>query len=146
MSRSVRVHTFLVTELVKPQSQSWRACDLFRVSHWFDVPADTEFPYTVSRLQVFTRFYLDQAKPTEFRVRVWWLDTPSGHPDLLHEFGTYSVPFTRRDTVRDWSFNLHYLRLKGTGLHHVQLVREKRVGWDADGWRSIAETYFFVER
>ncbi|WP_162670807.1 hypothetical protein [Gemmata massiliana] len=56
------------------------------------------------------------------------------------------MPFARSDAVRDWSFNLHNLRLQGVGLHHVQLVREKRTGWDAEGWYPIAETYFFVER
>jgi hypothetical protein len=133
MSRRVSVHHFVLAELVRPQSQTWRACDLFRVSHWVDVPADTEFPYTVPRVQVFTRFYLDRPRPVEFLVRLWWSDHPSGHPVMLNEFGPYLVPFVRDEAVRDCSFNLNNMRLQGTGSHFLQLVREKRVSWDADG-------------
>jgi hypothetical protein len=78
MSRRVRVHQFILTELTRPRSQNWRACDLFGVSHWLGVPEDAEFPYTMARLQLFTRFYLDLARPTIFRVRVLWEDNPTG--------------------------------------------------------------------
>lgn len=146
MSRRVRVHHFVLAELIRPESQSWRATDLFGASHWVDVPADTEFPYTVSRLQVFTRFYLDQAKPTEFRVLVSWLDHPSGAPVAVGDFGPFVVPFTRDATARDWSFNLHNLSLQGIGRYRVELVRERKVGWDAGELVPIATTYFVVER
>jgi hypothetical protein len=58
MSRRVRVHHFIVTGLARPQDPRWRACDLFRVSHWLGVPLDTEFPFTLPRIDVFVRFYL----------------------------------------------------------------------------------------
>jgi hypothetical protein len=119
---------------------------LFGVSHWIDVPADTEFPYTVPRIQVFTRFYLWHAKPTNFRVLVSWLNTPSGHPLVIGDFGPFTVPFTRNATARDASFNLHNIRLQGVGLHRVELVRERKLGWNAGELVTKATTFFEVER
>lgn len=108
--RRVRVHHFVLAGLARPQDPTWHASDLFRVSHLYDVPADTEFPYTVPRIHVFTRFYLERAKPTDFRVRVLWLDHPSGIPEEIGLFGPYRVPFSRAAVVRDCSFNLHNIR------------------------------------
>jgi hypothetical protein len=120
--------------------------DLFGVSHWLDVPADTEFPYTVPRIHVFTRFYLWRAKPTDFHVRVLWLSTPGGMWQVVGYFGPFSVPFARDDTVHDRSFNLHNLRLEGVGMHRVELLRERKSGWNAGKWLRVAKTYFIVER
>lgn len=146
MSKRVRVHTFVVAELVKPQSQSWRACDLFRVSHWLDVPADTEFPYTVSRLHVFTRFYLNRARPTDFDIRVRWLGAPGNTSRVIGNFGPFTVPFARDATARDCSFNLHNIRLQGVGVHRVELIRPRVRGWSAGKPVRVATTYFAVER
>jgi hypothetical protein len=146
MSRRVRVHQFIVTELTRPRSQSWRACDLFGVSHWVGVPEDTEFPYTVPRLQLFTRLYLDRARPTTFRVRLLWEDHPSGKAEEVGMFGPYSVPFGRAETVHDRSFNLHNIRLLGVGAHTVELLRERAATWPEDEWVPVARTYFYVER
>lgn len=146
MSRSVRVHHFVVAQIVKPQSQTWRASDLFHVSHWHDVPADTEFPYTVPRLQLFARFYLERAKPTTFRVRVVWYDHPSGVPEEIGLFGLYPVPFARNAVVHDCSFNLHNIRLQGIGRHTVELLQERVMRWSENEWVPINQTYFVVER
>lgn len=146
MSRRVRVHHFVVARVVKPQSQTWRASDLFGASHWLDVPADTEFPYTVPQLSLFTRFYLDRAKPTNFRARIWWRDHPSGIPEEVGTFGTFQVPFVPTEGVRDRSFNLHNIRLLGVGEHTIELLREKIVENDENEWLPIAWTYFYVER
>jgi hypothetical protein len=146
MSRKVRLHHFVLAQIVKPQSPTWRASDLFHVSHWIDVPADTEFPYTLPRIHLFARFYLERAKPTDFRVRVWWQDHPSGIPEEIGLFGPYRLPFARNEDVRDCSFNLHNIRLQGVGIHSVELMRESRVSWREDEWIPIARTYFVVER
>jgi hypothetical protein len=146
MSRRVRVHHFVLADVVRPQSQSWRATDLFGASHWLDVPADTEFPRAVARLQVFTRFYLMRAKPTEFRILVSWIDHPNGVPVAIGDFGPFTVSFARDATVRDCSFNLHNLQLQGVGRHSVELVRERKSGWNAGELVPVATTYFVVER
>ena len=97
-------------------------------------------------MQIFAQFYLSRARPTEFRVRVWWLDRPSSEPELIGDYGPYLVPFTPDVTARDYSFNLHNIQLQGMGLHRVELVREKPSGWNAGKWIRVVRTYFFVER
>ena len=144
--RRVRVHHFVVAGLARPQDPAWRVCDLFRVSHWYDLPADTEFPYVVPRIHVFARFYLWRAKPAEFRVLVSWMNTPSGNPEEIGDFGPFTIPFTRDSTARDFSFNLHNVRLRGVGLHRVELVRERTRGWNAGELVPVATTFFVVER
>lgn len=146
MSRRVRVHHFVVAQLAKPHQPAWRVCDLFGVSHWLDVPADTEFPYTLPRMQVFTRFYLNGAKPTEFRVRLLWDDHPSGTAEEVGMFGPFAVPFTSAESIHDRSFNLYNIRLLGVGTHTVELLRERVGTWDENEWVPIARTYFYVER
>jgi len=145
MSRSVRIHHLVLASLVRPETNAWRASDLFHVSHWLDVPADTEFPYTVARMQLFARFYLTGASPTEFRVRITWLDTPWNVSQVIGSFGPFLVPFAADAKCRDCSFNLHNIRLQGTGEHRVDLLRVRR-GWNAGKLVRVAATYFNVER
>jgi hypothetical protein len=109
------------------------------------VPADTEFPYTVPRMHLFGRFYLDRAKPTNFRVRIRWLDAP-GRPTVTGVFGPFTVPFVVDETVRDYSFNLHNVRLHGIGTHRVELIRERPGGWRPGQVVRVATTFFVVER
>jgi hypothetical protein len=97
-------------------------------------------------MQLFTRFFLMRAKPTNFRVRVVWEDHPSGAPEEIGVFGIFSVPFARNDIVHDCSFNLHNIRLLGVGRHTVELLRERVVFWNDDEWVPIARTFFYVER
>lgn len=146
MSRRVAVHHFVLAELVRPESLTWRVCDLFRISHWRDVPADTEFPFTVPRMQLFTRFYLTRARPTDFRVRVSWLNAPGGVSRVIGHFGPFAIPFARDATARDCSFNLHNIRLQGVGIHRVELIRERHNHWSPGKPVRAATTYFVVER
>lgn len=146
MGRRVRVHQFLVTEHTRPRSPTWRASDLFGVSHWIDIPADTEFPFTVSRMQLFARFYLSGANPVPFRVRVVWLNAPDKVSRVVGDYGPFVVPFAPDAAIRDCSFNLHHLRLQGVGLHRVELVRSRRTEWGPRKLVQVAKTYLEVER
>lgn len=146
MSRRITVHHLMLANLVRPETNTWRASDLFHVGYWVDVPADTEFPHTVPRMQLFARFYLTNARPTDFRIRVVWEDHPSGVPELLDDFGPYPEAFTRHPNVHDRSFTLHNLQLHGVGRHTIELLRQRTSGWDAGEWKAIKETHFVVER
>ena len=44
--------------------------DLLGVDYFRPVPADTEFPYTMPRLDLFVRFLVARLGPTEIAVRV----------------------------------------------------------------------------
>lgn len=97
-------------------------------------------------MNLLARFYLEQARPTDFRIRVVWEDHPSGLPDLVGDFGPYPELFTRHPSVHDRSFTLHNLQLQGVGRHTVVLLRLRTSGWDAGEWSVIKETHFVVER
>jgi hypothetical protein len=145
--RRVSVHHFVVTEITKPQSVAWRRSDLFGVSYWVDVPQDTEFPKTLARLHLFTRFYLSRAQPTDFRVRVVWLDRVDSLDVEIGNFGPFPVSFARTSVVHDCTFNLHNIRLEGVGRHRVELLRLRSTAfWEAAEWVVIAQTHFYVER
>lgn len=146
MSRRVRVHHFVANETTRTYGHGNRTSDLLRVNYWHEVPADTEFPRTLLRMDLFTRFYLHRANPCDFFLQVVWLDHPSGTQELLGHYGPFSVNFRRDETVRDVTFNLHLIRLQGVGRHRVELLRESKRGWQAGTLVAMAETYFLVER
>jgi hypothetical protein len=146
MSKRVKVHHFVVANFVRPENNQWLASDLFHVSYWLSVPADTEFPYLAPRLHVFARFILRDARESEFKIRLLW-DDPSRDVDvLLLESGPYTVPRARGLLIHDRSFNLHNIQLRGVGTHTIELHRLKRVRGGFSEWLKVHETYFYVER
>ncbi|MBA4065884.1 MAG: hypothetical protein C0501_19625 [Isosphaera sp.] len=146
MSRRVSVHHFVVSKLARNHGPGQTAWDLLDVDYWRTVPADTEFPKLFGQLDVFTRFYMEQARPTVFRVQVSWVDHPSGVPEVIGDYGPFRVDFDPAETVRDVSFRLPMIRLQGVGRHTVELMRPVKSGWRAGELVPIAHTHFFVER
>ncbi|WP_439628396.1 hypothetical protein [Gemmata sp.] len=145
MSRRVSVHHF-VANLTTRQYGSHPTSDLLGVDYWHDVPADAEFPRTIGRLDLFTRFYLDRARPVEFMVQIRWNDHPSGTPVLVGSYGPFRVAFPSTASVRDVAFRLHMVRVQGAGRHSIELFRERTRGWQAGELVSVARTDFYVER
>jgi hypothetical protein len=97
-------------------------------------------------MDLFTRFYLQRAKPTEFFVQVWWMDHPSGDEEMIGRFGPFQVNFRPDIVVKDCAFHLRNVRLMGVGLHRIELVREVKQGWRKGDMVAIARTHFTVER
>ena len=145
MSRRVTVHHF-VANLTTRQYGEHPTSDLLGVDYIHDVPADAEFPRTILRMDLFTRFYLEQARPSEFFAQVWWIDHPSGTPEMLGQFGPFPVNFQVGAVFRDVVFHLHMIRLQGVGRHSIELLRERKRAWQAGELVAIARTHFFVER
>jgi hypothetical protein len=146
MSKRVSVHHFVVANLVRPESRLWLASDLFHVSYWLDVPADTEFPFIVPRLDVFVRFILRDTREHEFKVRLLWDDPAREIETLIGEYGPYHTPAARGWVIHDRSFNLHNIQLRGAGLHTVELHRVKRFPSGYTESVNVRETHFYVER
>lgn len=146
MSRKLSVHHFVANETTRTYGSGNRTSDLLRVNYWHDVPADTEFPRTLLRMDLFTRFYLERAKPCEFYLQVWWLDHPSGTELAIGQSGPFPVDFQRQELVRDVVFHLHLIKLQGVGRHRVELLRERKSGWQSGDLVVIAGTNFLVER
>jgi hypothetical protein len=116
------------------------------VDYWHDVPADTEFPHNIGRMDLFTRFYLEQATPTAFRVQMSWVDHPSGIPEVIGDYGPFRVNFRPAEAVRDVAFRLPMIQVQGVGRHRVELLREFKSGWRAGELVPIAVTDYLVER
>lgn len=146
MSKRVQVHHFVAANLVRPENNLWLASDLFHVSHWLDVPADTEFPYTVSRLHVFARFFLRDTREREFKIRLLWDDPSREIETLIGEYGPYQTPIARGWVIHDRSFNLHNIQLRGVGRHTLELHRVRRYPSGYTESVNVRETYLQVER
>jgi hypothetical protein len=145
MSRRVRVHAFLAAATVS-QSGLHPTSNLLGVDYWHEVPADAEFPRTIARLDLFTRFYLQNASPTEFIITIRWLDSPSRQERRPVRFGPFVVNFQRNEFVRDHSFRAINIRLSGVGRYSIRLVREVKPDWHGRRFVRLAETQLYVQR
>jgi len=145
MSQKVSVHHF-IANLTTRQYGPHPTSDLLGVDYIHDVPADTEFPRTLARVDLFTRFYLNGAKPTEFFVRVLWLDSPTPKLRRIGRYGPNLVSFQPNEAVHDHVFKVVNLRLAGAGRHRVLLLRKRTANWRGKRLAIIAQTHFTVER
>ncbi len=145
MGRRVSVHHF-VANLTTTQSGPHPTSNLLGVDYWYDVPPDAEFPRTIGRMDLFTRFYLLRAKPVEFFIRVLWLDAPQRSRSEIGRFGPYTVGFKFDETVHDHVFKVFNIRLQGAGRHTIRLLRMQNGGWRGPRLGKMSETHFYVER
>lgn len=147
MSKRVAVHHF-VANLTTRQYGPHPTSDLLGVDYVHEVPADTEFPRWLARVDLFARFYLMDANPCEFYVRAWWLDYPRRRKGkFIDQFGPFTVNFVPGETVRDHVFRVVNLQLPGVGRYALRLVRPKTADWKSLRRMSILkETHFRVER
>lgn len=146
MSRGITVHHFVANHTTRRYGAAQRSSDLLDVNYWYEVAADTEFPHNLGRMDVFTRFYLVQAKPTRYVLRVWWIDHPGGRPERIGRVGPFRVDFRPDETVRDVCFHLRSIILRGSGRHRIDLLLPIRRGWETGRLIRLAQTHFRVER
>src|SRR5262245_4459786 len=116
MARRVAVHHFVANMTTRQYGQH-PTSDLLGVDYIHEVPADTEFPRWLPRIDVFTRFYLNQAKPTKFLIRVIWRSAPEALRPCQQRFGPFTISFQPTDVVHDHVFRLVNVRLNGTGWY-----------------------------
>ncbi len=145
MSRSVRVHAFLAAATVS-RSGLHPTSNLLGVDYWHEVPLDAEFPRVIGQLDLFTRFYLQNAQPTEFLVAIRWLDSPTRQGRRAVRFGPFAVHFQPHELVHDHSFRVVNIRLGGVGRYSIRLVREVEPNWQGHRFIWMAETQFYVQR
>src|SRR5690348_616839 len=118
MAQSVNVHHF-VANITTRQYGPHPTSDLLHVDYIHDVPPDTEFPRRVGRIDLFTRFYLEDADPTDFFVLVRWTDSPDQQRKRAGRYGPYTVYFRSADLVRDHLFRVENLQLLGVGRYTI---------------------------
>jgi hypothetical protein len=144
MSRRVAVHHF-VANLTTRQYGSHPTSDLLGVNYVHTVPADTEFPRWLPRVDLFARFYLRRAKPAEFLIRIVWSSAPTPLRPCERRYGPFTVPFQASEVVHDHAFRLVNVRLDGLGWYAVILYRRHRIAIGRR-WVRLVETHWFVER
>src|SRR5690349_9309636 len=137
MSRRVTVHPF-VANLTTRQSGPHPTSDLLGVDYIYEVPADTEFPRWLVRVDLFTRFYLRRARPTQFLIRVIWRDAPTSRQPCARHYGPFAIPFQPADVVHDHAFRLVNVQLDGAGWYDVVLYR-RRHGPTGQRWKRLVE-------
>ena len=110
--------------------------DLHEVAFEVDVPAEFEFPRTLSRLDMFLRVAAADAGPTRVRIRVHH-EQPRGRWKLRHDLqdARYVIPFPMSArVVHDQPFRLSGVRLEGPGMHAVTVYFRPESDDAADGW------------
>jgi hypothetical protein len=120
--------------------------DLLGVDYTYEVPADTEFPRRVERIDLFTRFYLNHAGPTTFFVLVRWTDSPEDKRRRVGKYGPYTVGFRPTDLVRDHVFRIQNIQLPGVGRYAVLLVSRRPPDWKGRKYGKLTETHFLAEQ
>jgi hypothetical protein len=141
----VRVH-HVVASLTTRQYGPHPTSDLLHVDYTYDVPADTEFARRIGRIDLFTRFYLEQAGPTTFFVLVRWTDSPDEQRKRVGRYGPYAASFQPTDIVRDLVFRVENIQLPGVGRYALLLICRRPPDWKGRKLRKLTETHFCVER
>lgn len=145
MSRRVTVHYF-VANLTTRQYGSHPTSDLLGVDCVHEFPVDAEFPCWLTRVDLFTRFYLTEAPPTEFLFRVVWRSAPFVRRPCERHYGPFTIPFQPSEVVHDHAFRLVNVRLDGVGWYDVKLYRRRSSKTRGRRWQRLVETHWFVER
>lgn len=122
--------------------------DLLGVDYLRSYLPDTEFPRTMSRLDVFARFFFDPPNPADplaVAVRVWWLRADGRNRTLVNHFD-FSVGVGPDATVHEQVFRLVNVNVPGEGVYAVRLCRPGRHRWKGRGWVARATDYYQVVR
>lgn len=122
--------------------------DLLGVDYFHTISADVEYPYVVSQLELFVRFYCESKLGGSILVTV------------SHESGTepaeepvYSQSYVLPDLeangsiIYDRSFKLKGLRISREGLFSIRVQRRiRRTFWQLPTWRILSTEYIHFLR
>jgi hypothetical protein len=121
MARSLRVQHWvacLEAQVVPPAAPN-NFYNLLRVGYVHAAPADTEFPWSLPRLEMFARF-IGGRGVGDFEIRVIWVDAP-GKPRTVDTFGPWRVSFRPGEPTRDVVFRLVNVPIDGPGRYRIVL-------------------------
>jgi hypothetical protein len=122
--------------------------DLLGVDYFHTVPADTEFPRTLAKLELFVRMFGTDGIAGQVRITVSHLHPDGMDRELVYR-KTFALPASvaRGLVVLDRAFKLINVLLPGEGTYAVRVTRRVRRPWEAKpGWRILAADYLYVSR
>ncbi len=122
--------------------------DLLGVDYFHTVPADTEFPRTLGKLELFVRFFGTDGVAGRVRVTVSHLKPGGTDRELVYsklfDLATSNV---RGSVVLDKGFKLINMLIPGEGTYAVRVTRRVRHSWEArPRWRVLAIDYLYIVR
>lgn len=122
--------------------------DLLGVDYFLTVPADTEFPKRLGKLELFVRFFGDDGITGRVRVTITRLYASGADRELVYRNRfDISTPVVGGLIVPDRSFKMMNVLLPGEGTYAVRVARGVRRPWEAKrGWRVLAVEYFHIAR
>jgi hypothetical protein len=138
------VHHFVVNKVTR-QHGSTTTHDLLGVDYRYRFPADTEFPGTILRLDLFARFFVSNIRSTTFKVIVKWLDIPGRQAVLAHRSPTFRVTFPPGIEVMDQVFRLANMQLPGSGRYVFRLFLRQGNRLNRR-WLLLGTEYMSVEK
>ncbi|VTU01529.1 unnamed protein product [Gemmataceae bacterium] len=122
--------------------------DLLGVDYFRTVPADTEFPRTVGKLELFVRFFGTDGAPGCVRVTVARLNPDGTTRDLvyLRRFDLAAAG-VRGSVILDKGFKLLNVLVPGEGTYAVRVLRRVRRRWNGRStWRVLGVDYLRIAR
>lgn len=140
----VSVQHLVLNRLTRRYGQRFTS-DLLGVEYVVEVPPDTEFPKSITQLDVFFRLVVKKTSSIRTRLRVRWLDPPLGKAVDVYFTPRRSVPVIP-NSVLDGGIRLSHLSLPGTGRYAIDFRYRERLGYREYRWVTLRREYFFVER
>ena len=122
--------------------------DLLGVDYFHTVPADTEFPRTLGKFELFVRFFGTDGTSGRVRITVSLLNPDGTDRDLVYR-RVFDLPtsIARGLVVLDKGFKLINMLIPGEGTYAVRVTRRVRRPWEARrGWRILAVDYLYIAR
>jgi hypothetical protein len=121
MARQLRVQHWvacLEAEVVPPAGPN-NFYNLLRAGYVHQAPADTEFPWSLPRLEMFARF-IGGRGAADFEIRMLWVDAPR-RARTVETFGPWRVSFRPGEPTRDVVFRLRNVPIEGPGRYGIEL-------------------------
>jgi hypothetical protein len=122
--------------------------DLLGVDYFRTVPADTEFPKSLSKLELFVRFIGDDGIGGRVRITISRLSVSGEDRELVYRtLFDIATPGVSGRVVHDRGFKLINVLIPGEGTYAVRVMRGVRRPWEAKrGWQVLAVEYFHIAR
>ncbi|MDY3555582.1 hypothetical protein R5W24_004725 [Gemmata sp. JC717] len=122
--------------------------DLLGIDYFHTVPADTEFPRTLAKLELFVRFFGTDGVSGRVRVTVSYLWPDGTDRELVYRrLFDVAVHDVTGPVVLDRGFKLINVLVPGEGTYAMRVTRRVRRPWEANsGWRVLAADYIQIAR